>query len=72
MSMVAFTLWWYHWSSAEFFDELGEGISCRSVWLLGKVEDLLKCFVVHKTSGIFWDLQLPFLDMFTKLPTEAC
>jgi hypothetical protein len=40
----------------------------------GKAEldkDLLKRFVVDEAGGIFWDFQLPFLDVLPKLPGEA-
>lgn len=32
---------------------------------------LLERLVIHKTGGVFWNLQLPFLDMLAKLPGEA-
>lgn len=28
--------------------------------------------VVDKAGGIFWNLQLPFLDVLAKLPGKAC
>jgi hypothetical protein len=38
----------------------------------GQIEHLLERLVVHETGGIFWNLQLPFLDVLAKLPGEAC
>jgi len=36
------------------------------------IEDLLERLVIDKTGGIFWNIQLPFLDVFPKLPEETC
>jgi hypothetical protein len=31
--------------------------------------DLLESFVVEKACGIFWQVQLPLLQLFSKFPT---
>ena len=32
---------------------------------------LLESFVVNEAGGIFWDIQLPFLDVLAELPDGA-
>ena len=67
----ALTLWWYHWSSAEFLDEL-QIIRLVKPLRYGRHMDLLERFVVDKSGGIFWNFQLPFLDVLPELPGKAC
>jgi len=31
------------------------------------LDELLERLVIDKTGGIFWNIQLPFLDVFPKL-----
>jgi hypothetical protein len=70
--MNAFSLRWYHGSSAKLLDELQDGESATIHEDVGDVEDLLERFVVDKAGSIFWYLQLPLLDVLAELPGESC
>ena len=38
----------------------------------GKNKNLLECLIVDEAGGVFWNLQLPLLDVLPELPREAC
>ena len=70
--MATLALRWYHRSSAELLNELEECDQSSRYSDVGRSKNLLERLVVDEIRGILWNIQLPFLDMFSKLPGEAC
>lgn len=46
-------------------------ISTHVAFILAYQIHLLECLVVDETCGIFWNLQLPLLDVLAELPRKA-
>lgn len=53
----------------EFFDELSVVNTISST--PGESPNLLECFVVDEAGCVFWDLELPFLNVLAELPVRA-
>lgn len=63
----------YDWCRTEFFDQLWkvsmERIFMQKWWAaVWRDEYLLEGFVVNEAGSIFWNIQLPLLNVFAELP----
>lgn len=64
------SLGWNGRRGTELLDELRRGLAI-DLGLSEGVTHLLQRLVVHEAGGIFGEIKLPALDLFTELPTEG-